>query len=507
MRRVFTVSSALGVETLRPEASGFAACAIIFLSIMDTKPLLIGGKWRTTGNRQEVRSPFSGTGLALVSYAARGDVEEAIAVAASTAAEMRGLPRYEVAEALRRLADYIQSRREDFAHTIATEAGKPISAARGETDRAVSTFTFASEEARRFTGETVPVDTQAIGRGRIGWMERIPRGVVFGITPFNFPLNLVAHKVAPALASRNAIIIKPSPRTPLTALMLGEAFLSCGLPAGALQIVPMEIPEIDLLLTDERVAMISFTGSAEVGWKLRERAARKMVTLELGGNAPVIVDETADIKYSVERSAVAAFSYAGQVCISAQRLLLHERIADEWTSSFVERARGLRTGDPLDEKTELSVMINEDAARRAESWIGEAVGAGARLLCGGTRHGALLEATVLTDVHSEMRVLSEEVFAPIATIQTFSDFADALAEANNTRYGLQAGVFTQDMSHAFDAAETLEFGGIIINDSPAFRVDNMPYGGFKLSGVGREGVRYAMEEMTEPRMIVIDSSR
>lgn len=477
-----------------------------FLVNMETKPFLIGGEWRTTENLQEVHSPFTGASMARVSYASRGEVEEAIAVASSAAAEMRALPRYEVAEALRRIADYIKSHREDFARTIATEAGKPITAARGETDRAVSTFTFASEEARRFTGETVPIDTQATGRGRIGWMERIPRGVIFGITPFNFPLNLVAHKVAPALASRNSIIVKPSPRTPLTALMLGEAFLESGLPKGALQVVPMEIPEIDLLLMDERVQMISFTGSAEVGWKLRERAARKMVTLELGGNAPVIVDETADVAYSIERSVMAAFNYAGQVCISAQRILLHERIAEEWTRRFVERAKDLRTGDPMDEATELSVMINEEAARRAESWVNEAVGAGARLLCGGQRRGAFLEATVLTDVHSEMRVCSEEVFAPIATIQPFDDFNEALTEANNTRYGLQAGVFTRDMSHAFLATEALNFGGVMINDAPAFRVDNMPYGGVKLSGAGREGVRYAMEEMTEPRMIVIDPS-
>ncbi|HYJ44993.1 MAG TPA: aldehyde dehydrogenase family protein [Pyrinomonadaceae bacterium] len=474
---------------------------------MESKPLLIGGRWRTTDNLREVRSPFSGEVLAQVSYASGAEVEEALAVSASAAEAMRRLPRFEVAEALRRLADEIQSRREDFARVIAEESGKPINAARGEVDRAVSTFTFASEEARRFVGERVPVDTQTLGRGRTGWVERIPRGVIFGISPFNFPLNLVAHKVAPALASRNAIIVKPSPRTPLTALMLGEAFLTCGLPQIALQVVPMEIEEIDLLLTDERVAMVSFTGSAEVGWKLRERAARKMVTLELGGNAPVIVDESADISYSVERTAASAFNYAGQVCISAQRILLHERIAEEWTSRFVERAQGLRTGDPLNDATELSVMINEEAARRAEGWINEAVAAGARLLCGGGRRGALLEATVLTDVHSEMRVCSEEVFAPIATIQTFGAFGDALAEANNTRYGLQAGVFTRDMRHAFLAAEALEFGGVMINDSPAFRVDNMPYGGVKLSGAGREGVRYAMEEMTEPRMIVLDPAR
>lgn len=474
---------------------------------METKPFLIGGRWRTSENAQEVRSPFTGESLARVSSASRSEVEEAIALAATASAETRTLPRYEVAESLHRLANYIKARREDFARTITMESGKPITAARGETDRAVATFTFAAEEARRFTGESVPVDTQAIGRGRVGWTERIPRGVVAGITPFNFPLNLVAHKVAPALASRNSIIIKPSPRTPLTALLLGEAFLESGLPEGALQIVPMEIALIDLLLVDERVGMISFTGSAEVGWKLRERAARKMVTLELGGNAPVIVDETADIAYSVERSVLAAFNYAGQVCISAQRILLHETIADEWTARFVDGARNLRTGDPLDEATELSVMINEEAARRAESWIEEAVRAGAKLLCGGTRRGALLEATVLRGVHSEMRICSEEVFAPVATIQTFADFADALMEANNTRYGLQAGVFTRDMRRTFQATAGLDFGGVMINDAPAFRVDNMPYGGVKLSGAGREGVRYAMEEMTEPRMIVIDPTR
>lgn len=474
---------------------------------MDIKPLLIGGAWRATGQVQEVRSPFTGETLARVSAAPREMVEEAIALAAAEAQVLRALPRYEIAEALRRIADGILARREEFARTIAVECGKPITAARGETDRGIATFVFASEEARRFTGETVPIDTQALGRGRYGWTERIPRGVIFGITPFNFPLNLVAHKVAPALGSRNAIIVKPSPRTPLTSLLLGEVFLESGLPKSALQVVPMEIPEIDVALQDERVAMISFTGSAAVGWKLRERAARKAVALELGGNAPVIVDETADVKYSVERSAMAAFAYAGQVCISAQRLFVHERIADEWTASFVERARSLRTGDPLDEVTELSVMIDEQAARRAEEWIKEAVGAGARLLCGGVRRGALLEATVLTDAHSEMRINSEEVFAPVATIQTFDDFSAALAEANNTRYGLQAGVFTRDTRRMFEAAEGLEFGGVMINDAPAFRVDNMPYGGVKLSGAGREGVRYAMEEMTEPRLIVIDPAR
>ncbi len=460
-----------------------------------------------TEELQELRAPYNGEALGLVSYASQATVEEAIASAATTVPAMRALSRYEVADGIRSIADYIKTNHESFARTISLESAKPISAARNEVDRSISTFMLASDEARRFTGENVPIDTQPAGRKRFGWTERIPRGVIFGITPFNFPLNLVAHKVAPALASRNTIIIKPSPRTPLTALILGEAFLNSGLPRSALQIIPMRIPMLDTMYDDDRVSMISFTGSAEVGWLLKGRVPRKHVTLELGGNAPVIIDESANIPYSAKRSVTAAFGYAGQVCISAQRFFVHERIANEWTDIFVERAKGLKVGDPLDDNTDLSVMIDEAAAKRAESWINDAVGAGARVLCGGVRSGAMLEATVLTNVHEEMRVCSDEVFAPVATIQTFNDFSDAIASANHTRYGLQAGVFTRNMEHAYTAAQSLEFGGVMINDAPAFRVDNMPYGGVKLSGDGREGVKYAMDEMTEPRIIVIDPSR
>jgi len=474
---------------------------------MEIKPFLIGGEWRTSGARDcffEVLHSWTGEIIARVSTPTGDDAEDAIAAAGRAADEMRDTPRYTRAEALHKIAGLIGERREEFARTIAVEAGKPIAQARGEVDRAVMTFTFAAEEARRFTGELIAIDGQASGAGRVSFTERIPRGIIFGITPFNFPLNLVAHKVAPALASGNAIIIKPSPRTPLSSLLLGEVFLESGLPTGALQIVPVEINDINLFLTDERIGMISFTGSAEVGWRLRERAARKSVTLELGGNAPVIVDETANVPHAVERTALAAFAYAGQTCISAQRIILHESIADDFTSHLVERARGMRAGDPLDENSELSNMIDEAAAQRVESWIEQAVEAGARVLCGGERRGALLKPTLLTDVHSELRVLTEEVFAPVATIQKFSDFADAITEANNTRYGLQAGVFTNDLSRAFAAHRQLEFGGVIINDAPFFRTDNMPYGGVKLSGAGREGVRYAMEEMTEPRLLVLD---
>lgn len=471
---------------------------------MEQRPLLIGGRWRVTSNVREVRSPYSGETIARFSVASREELEEAIASASGAAREMRALPRHEVADRLRVVADLLRARREEFARTIALEAGKPIKAARAEAERAVATFTYASEEARRFAGETVPLDGQPGGVGRVAWTERVPRGVVYGITPFNFPLNLVAHKVAPALASRNAIIVKPSPRTPLTSLLLGELFLESGLPAAALQVVPVDVPSIEAALADERVAMISFTGSAEVGWRLRAQAGRKAVALELGGNAPVVIDETADVPYAAERTATAAFAYAGQVCISAQRVLVHESVAEEFTEAFVGRARAMRVGDPLDEATDLSNMIDEAAARRVEGWIGEALGAGARLLCGGRRHGSNFEATVLADVQPEMRVCSEEVFAPVATLQTFADFSEALASANHTRYGLQAGVFTRDMARALRAASELEFGGVIINDAPSFRVDNMPYGGVKQSGFGREGVRYAMEEMTEPRLIVID---
>jgi acyl-CoA reductase-like NAD-dependent aldehyde dehydrogenase len=475
-----------------------------FEETMTTKPLLIGGRWRTTAQTREVRAPYDSALLAHFSVASEAEVAEALSAAEGAAAEMRELPRHRIAESLRLIADGILKRSEEFARTIALEAGKPIRAARAEVERGAMTFTHASEEARRFAGEVVALDGQATGAGRTGWTERFPRGVVFGITPFNFPLNLVAHKVAPALASRNAIVVKPSPRTPLTALLLGEVFLESGLPGAALQVVPMEIETISSVLGDDRVQMISFTGSAEVGWLLRERAARKIVALELGGNAPVIVDETADVRYAAGRTALSAFAYAGQVCISAQRVLVHESIAEEFNGLFVEQAKSLRAGDPLDEATELSNMIDEAAARRAEGWVNEAVAAGARLLCGGRRTGSLLEATVLTDVHGEMRVLSEEVFAPVATVQTFADFEEALAEANNTRFGLQAGVFTRETNRALRAFRALDFGGVIVNDSPAFRVDNMPYGGVKLSGAGREGIRYAMEEMTEPRLIVID---
>jgi acyl-CoA reductase-like NAD-dependent aldehyde dehydrogenase len=471
---------------------------------METKKILIGGEWRAGREDFEVKNPFTGETLAKVFSADASENEEAVAIAENAAKEMRNLPRYEVAKGLRKIAGAIEKRKEEFARTIALEAAKPVNTARGEVERGVATFNWAAGEAERFAGEVVPVDTIATGKNRMAYTERVPRGIIYGITPFNFPLNLVGHKVAPALAAKNAIIIKPSSKTPLTSLLLGEVFLESGLPRAALQIVPMDVKYIDAVLKDERVSMITFTGSAAVGWNLKTQAERKMVTLELGGNAPVIVDESADIDQSLDRTVTGAFGYAGQVCISVQRVYIHDKIYSEWTEKFVERAKNLKVGNPMDEQTELSVMIDEAAAKKAETILDEAKQGGAKFLCGGRRAGAMLEATVLTNTNPEMRAVNEEIFAPVAVVEKFADFAEAVEVSNQTKYGLQAGVFTQNAANSNYAARNLEYGGVIINDVPAFRVDNMPYGGVKQSGFGREGVRYAMEEMSEIKLVVIN---
>ncbi len=470
----------------------------------EIKPFLINGESRVGKETFTVKSPFTQKTIAEVSRANCDEMEEAIATAENAAKEMRKLARFQIADGLRNIADGIEKRKKEFAETIAEEAAKPIIYARSEVERGISTFAWAVGEAERFAGKIVPVDTQAGGKGKTAWTLRVPRGVIYGITPFNFPLNLVAHKVAPALASGNAVIIKPSEKTPLSALLLGEVFQKSGLPNSALQVVPMNVENMDLVLRDERIQMISFTGSAEIGWRLKNLAQRKQIALELGGNAPVIVDDSADLEKSLDRCVVGAFAYSGQVCISVQRIYVHEKIFDEWTENFVEKAQKLKKGNPLDESTQLSVMIEENAAKKAQNWIDEAVKADAELLCGGKRDGAMLDATVLTKTNSEMRVVSEEIFAPVAVVEKFSDFAEAVDMSNHTKYGLQAGVFTQNLSNANYASENLEYGGVMINDVPTFRVDNMPYGGVKQSGFGREGVCYAMEEMSEIRLIVIN---
>ncbi|MGI8670128.1 MAG: aldehyde dehydrogenase family protein [Aridibacter sp.] len=472
---------------------------------MSKKKCLIGGEWRDATESFEVLNPFDGKVLAEVCSVNSGECEEVISIADEAAKAMRKLSRFEIAKGLRKISEGIEKRKTEFAETIAKEAAKPISVARGEVQRDISTFAWAASEAERFAGEVVPIDTQAGGKGKTGWTMRIPRGVIYGITPFNFPLNLVGHKVAPALASGNSIIIKPSQKTPLTALLLGEVFLESGLPKSALQVAPMDTDYMDTVLKDERIKMISFTGSDKIGWMLKEKCGKKQISLELGGNAPVIVDESADIEKAVEQTTMGAFVYAGQVCISVQRVLLHNKIADEFTEKFVENAKSLKKGNPLDDSTQLSSMIDEDAAKKAKSRVDEAIDNGAELLCGNEIDGSMLDATILTNVDSEMPVVLEEIFAPVAVIETFSDFKEAVEMANHTRFGLQAGVFTQSLDNSQYAARNLEYGGVLINDVPTFRVDNMPYGGVKDSGFGREGVKYAMEEMSEIRLIVLNS--
>lgn len=472
---------------------------------MDSKKILIGGEWRKGSENFTVRSPYNKEILAEVASANAAEAEEAISIAENATREMQKLARFQISKGLRKIAFGIEQRKKEFAETIALESAKPIIYARGEVERAIATFEWAAGEAERFAGEVVPVDTQPGGRGKTAYTLRVPRGVIYGITPFNFPLNLVAHKVAPALAAKNSIIIKPSEKTPLTSILLGEVFLESGLPKSALQIIPMDVKHIETVLNDDRVNMISFTGSAEVGWKLKNLVGKKSVALELGGNAPVIVDETADVKKSVDRNITGAFAYSGQVCISVQRIYLHSKIFDEWTESFIEKAQDLKKGNPLDELTQLSVMIEEKAAERAQSWVDEAIAGGANLLYGNKRDGAMLDATVLTNTSPEMRVVSKEIFAPVVVVEKFSDFQEAVELSNQGEYGLQAGVFTQNLANADYAAKNLEYGGVIINDVPTFRVDNMPYGGVKSSGFGREGLRYAMEEMSEIRLVVVNS--
>jgi len=470
-----------------------------------SKKILIGGKWREAAESFAVENPFTNEQIAEV-FSINGDeLEEVISAAEIGANEMRKLARFEIAKGLHEIADQIEKRKKEFAEMISLESAKPIKLALGEVERGISTFNLAAGEAERFVGEVVAMDTISTGKGKTAYTKRIARGVIYGITPFNFPLNLVAHKVAPALASGNSIIIKPSPRTPLTALLLGEVFYNSGLPKNALQIAPMDTKYIEKIYQDERVKMISFTGSADIGWQIKSKANKKFVTLELGGNAPVIVDESADFNKSIEKTALGAFAYAGQVCISVQRVLIHENIFENWTEKFVETARNLKKGNPLDETTELSVMIDEKAAERAQNWVTEAEENGAKILCGNTRDGKMLDATVVTNTNTEMRVVSEEIFAPVAVVEKFSDFEQAVSMANHSKFGLQAGVFTNDLRNTNFAAENLETGGVIVNDVPTFRVDNMPYGGVKDSGFGREGVRYAMEEMSEIRLIVINS--
>lgn len=467
-------------------------------------PFIVGGQRRTSAEKVEIRNPYNQDVIAVVNYASAQDADDAIKRAAIAFEATRRLPSYIRADILRRVAGELTTRREEFAELITLEAGKPIRDARTEVTRAIQTFTVAAEEAKRLGGELLPLDWLAGSENRWAVVRRFPVGPILGITPFNFPLNLVAHKVAPALASGNPILIKPAPQTPLSALRLGEIVGEAGWPEGGLSILPCSNDVAGQMLEDERIKKLTFTGSAEVGWMLKSRVPKKKVTLELGGNAAVIVHEDADLEYSAKRCVQGGFAYAGQTCISVQRIYVHEAVYEPFLERVVEGVRNLVVGDPRDERTDVGPMISVAAAERAESWIREAVQSGAKVLIGGERSGAFLMPTVLTDVTPEMTVSCEEVFAPVVVVSRYREFEEALRQVNASRYGLQAGIFTRDVERIFRAYEVIEVGGLIANDVPTYRADHMPYGGVKDSGFGREGVRSAIEEMTEPRVLVLN---
>ncbi len=463
----------------------------------------LNGDWLTHGREAVITSPFDRSVVAVVNEATRDDVETAIQSAVEAFVVTRKLTSHRRASVLRKIAEGVKHRQEEFARTICQEAGKPIKVARLEVDRGIYTFEVAAEEASRIYGEYIPLDTLESTAGRWGLMRRFPLGPVFAITPFNFPLNLVAHKVAPAIAAGCPLILKPAPQTPVTALMLAEVVHESGWPLGALAVMPLANDNASLLVADDRIKLLTFTGSATVGWGLKAKAGRKRVTLELGGNAAVIIHSDADLAYAAQRCVVGGFAYGGQTCISVQRILVERSVCDKFTKLLLEGVHKLKSGDPMHDDTDIPPLIREQDAVRATEWIDEAVHDGAKLLTGGKRHGSFVEPTVLTNTRNDMRVNCAEVFAPVVTVEPYDDFREAIHQVNNSPYGLQAGIMTYDARLIQLAFEELEVGGVIVGDVPSFRVDQMPYGGIKESGLGREGLRYSIEDMTERKLMVM----
>ncbi len=465
---------------------------------------LIGGEWVASSEKHEIKSPFNGEAIGTIYRPSSKDVENAIQAASRAFEITRKLTPYQRSEILSNIAKHVKEKREEITRTIAEEAGKPVKAARVEVERSIFTFTVAAEETKRINGEILPLDIHPSGKGRICHVSRFPVGPIAGISPFNFPLNLVAHKVAPCIAAGCTMVLKPATQTPLSALKLGEIAMESGLPSGALNILPCTAQAAEPLITDERIKMLTFTGSPEVGWNLKKRCGRKKIVLELGGNAGVIVHSDADLDYVTERVTLGSFSYAGQSCISVQRIYVHENILEEFQEKFIKKIETLKTGDPLSEDTDVGPMISEEDAERAHSWINEAVAKGAKILTGGNRNKSLLAPTVITNTTSNMKVNCQEIFAPVVTLSAYSDFYAAVKEVNNSDFGLQAGIFCKDLDLIYGAYNKLDVGGLIIGDIPSFRVDHMPYGGVKSSGFGREGIRYAIEEMTEMKSMIFN---
>jgi acyl-CoA reductase-like NAD-dependent aldehyde dehydrogenase len=467
--------------------------------------LLAAGEWLETGEWGEVKSPYDGTVVGRVAEGDRALVDRA-AKAAHEAFETADFPQYERAALLDRAATLVRERRDDLAQAIAAEAGKPLKTATVEAERCVDTLTFSATEARKLTGGTVPMEASPAGVGKLGVMLRVPYGVVGAISPFNFPLNLVAHKLGPAIAAGNAIVLKPAGQTPVSALKLAEILVEAGLPDGWLSVIPGPGKEVgNAIVEHELTRALTFTGSAGVGWGIRSKVPHKKVNLELGSNAPLIVNADGDWETAADKAKLHAFSHAGQSCISIQRILLHEEIADAFTERLIANTEALRVGDPLDSETDVGPLITPGDRDRVKEWIDEAVAAGASLLTGGelVDEGRCLAPTLLGAPPRTAKVWCEEIFGPVATIDRFSDFGEALAMANDSKFGLQAGVFTRDVSRGIEAANTLEFGGVLINEVPTFRADQMPYGGVKDSGNTREGPAFAVQELTEERFITL----
>jgi acyl-CoA reductase-like NAD-dependent aldehyde dehydrogenase len=469
----------------------------------EIKPYLVNGEWRTGEGTFEVRNPFDDSVVAELGVPSEADVEEAIAAAASTFEESPKLSVAARSGALDHISRRLDETQEENARLIAAEGGKPLKWARVEAARAVSTFRWASETIRHGQDEAMRLDTEAAFGSRFGILRRFPLGPVFGITPFNFPLNLVAHKVAPALAVGAPIVVKPASATPVGALRLAEFFDETDLPKGMYQVLPVSSKVADGMARDERFRKISFTGSAGIGWYLKGLDPKKKVTLELGGNAGVIVHADADLDLAAQRIAFGGYYQAGQSCISVQRVLVASEVYDEFAELLTKQVDQLKVGDPMDETVDVGPVITRSEVDRISEWVAEAESQGAEVLTGGTADGPFFRPTLISRTTPEMKVRCEEVFGPVCTITPYQTFDEALAEVNDSKYGLQAGVFTNDINRAFEAHRTLEVGGVIVNDVSAFRADQMPYGGSKESGFGREGLRFAMEEMTEPRIMVL----
>lgn len=472
--------------------------------LKSTYPLYLNNRAAQPNTDLAVTDKYTGEVAFKTALATPDIIEEGIAGAVRAAEPMARLPAYERQGVLQHCVDRFKQRFDELAYALCVEAGKPIKDAEGEVTRLIDTFRIAAEESVRMTGELQPLDISPRAKGYMGIWKRVPIGPCSFISPFNFPLNLAAHKIAPAIAVGCPFVMKPASRTPLGAIIMGEVLAECDvLPEGAFSILPAHRDGADMFTTDERLKLLSFTGSPAVGWDLKARAGKKKVVLELGGNAAVIVDRDADLDDALERVIFGAFYQSGQSCIKVQRIITHEAVYDEFKAMLVKRTESLVAGDPKDRKTFIGPMIDEKEAQRLDNWVANAVEGGATLLCGGKRDGAMLEATLLEDIDRSATLYREEAFGPVAILSRFAKFEDALAEVNDSKFGLQAGIFTRDLFRMFDAWDRLEVGGVLINDVPSFRVDNMPYGGVKDSGLGREGVRFAMEDMTEIRNLVV----